>query len=111
MERSLGERFRICLFSGTEDAIAFARTAPRIDVLVTDLDLGLSALGGCNIARDVQHRFPQALIYVFARAAANDHRLLILRGTENLRLLTKPWGALSLAKEVRRALLEKQTTQ
>ena len=76
---ALGKLFRVCAFSTAEDALAFVRSTVTLDVLITDLDLGLSAIGGCNIARDVEQKFPQSRIFVFSDTPANDHRLLILR--------------------------------
>jgi len=104
MEAALSNCFRVCVFSGPEDALAFVRSTHSLDVLVTDLDLGLSALGGCNIARDVRERFPESLIFVFSNGDANDHRLVILRGMSGIKLLFKPFGAFSLVRQVKAAL-------
>lgn len=100
MERSLGKLFRVCAFSTAEDALAFVRSTVTLDVLITDLDLGLSAIGGCNIARDVEQKFPQSRIFVFSDTPANDHRLLILRGMKKVKYLTKPFGAFFLSRHV-----------
>ena len=107
MERGLGEWFRVCAFSTSEDALAFVRSASNCDVLITDLDLGMSALGGCNIARDVQSRFPDALIFVFSNSSYSDHRLLILRGMRSVALVTKSFGGFFMVSKVRAALMER----
>jgi CheY-like chemotaxis protein len=104
MERSLGRSFRVCIFSTSEDALTFSRSTPELHALVTDLDLALSALGGCNIARDVRSRFPEVPIFVFSSAPANDHRLVILRGMKKVWLLSGPFGFLFVARRLRAAL-------
>lgn len=104
MERALSHSFRVCVFSSTEDALTFVRSTEELDVLITELDLGLSALGGCNIARDVEHRFPNALVFVFSGATENDHRLVILRGAKGVRYLSKPLDALLVARRLKMAL-------
>jgi len=103
-EAALSNYFRVCVFSSSEDALGFVRSTQKLDVLVTDLDLGLSALGGCNIARDVRERFPESLIFVFSNGDANDHRLAILRGMSGIKFLFKPFGAFSLVRQVKAAL-------
>jgi CheY-like chemotaxis protein len=107
MENALSQSFRICVFSTSEDALAFVRSTQTIDVLITDLDLALSALGGCNIARDVRARFPLVPIFVFSGASDSDHRLVILRAMKRVRFMSKPFGALFIARRVQAALKEK----
>jgi DNA-binding NarL/FixJ family response regulator len=107
LERTLSDSFHVSVFSNTEDALAFVGSAHSLDVLVTDLDLGLSALGGCNIARDVAHRFPKSRIFVFSDGiAANDHRLLILRDMKMVQFLSK-FEAVFLARRLSRELSER----
>jgi CheY-like chemotaxis protein len=104
LERSLRKNFRICVFSSTEDALTFARSTRSLDALITDLDIARSALGGCNIARDVRHRFPGALIYVLSATSRNDHRLGFLREIPGIKYLSKPLGALFLGHNLKTAL-------
>ena len=80
MEKALNKWFRVCIFSTTEDALAFVRSTRSLDVLITDLDLSLSVLGGCNIAREVHQIFPECHIFIFKNSAENDHRMMILNG-------------------------------
>lgn len=90
MERRLRKLFRINVFSNAKDALAFVRSTSELDALVTDLDLGVSTLGGCNIAREAAQQFPNARIFVFSDGlAANDHRILILRDLSTVKLLSK----------------------
>ena len=107
MERSLNQLFRVCVFSSSEDALTFARSTPAFDALVTDLDLALSALGGCNVARDVRARFPEVPIFIFSGTSDSDHRLIILRGMSGIRFMSKPFGGLFIAQRVQAALNEK----
>lgn len=104
MENALSRTFRVCVFSSTEDALAFARSTQTLDVLVTDLDLALSALGGCNIARDIRARFPLVPIFVFSNAAASDYRLLILRGMKRTWIMSKFFDTLFIARRVQAAM-------
>lgn len=105
LERSLGESFCVSIFSNTEDALTFVESTEALDVLVTELNLGHSTLGGCNIARGVALRFPDARIFVFSdRIATNDYRLLILRSMKSVRLLTT-LRAVFLARKLRREFL------
>lgn len=104
MESALSQFFRVCVFSNSEDALAFVRSNRRFKVLITDLDLALSAIGGCNIARDVRARFPLIPIFVFQNASANDHRLVILRKMKGVQLMSKPFDALFIARRVQAAL-------
>lgn len=104
MENTLSKWFRVCIFSTTEDALAFVRSTQVLDVLITDLDLNLSVLGGCNIAREAHQVFPQCQIFVFHSAALNDHRTVILQGIKKVRYLSKPFGALFLVRHVKNAL-------
>lgn len=106
MEKSLSQLFRVCVFSNSEDALTFTRSTPTFDALVTDLDLALSALGGCNVARDVRTWFPQAPIFVFSKASSSDHRLVILRGMKGVRLISNPLDILFLTRRVQAALSE-----
>ncbi len=108
MERALGKQFRTHVFSSSERATAFIGAAKRLDVLVTDLELGLATLGGCNIARDAIQRFPESQIFIFSDAPASDHRLLILKGIGKVKYLSKPLGAFLLARHLRRALEGKE---
>jgi len=107
MEKTLSKWFRLCVFSGSEEASAFARSVTDFGVLITDLDLGVSPLGGCNIARDVNKRFPNSPIFVFSEANLNDHRHVILQGMKQVKFLSKPFGALFLVREIKNALKEK----
>jgi DNA-binding response OmpR family regulator len=104
MEAALSRWFRVCIFSSSEDALVFARSTRTLNVLITDLDLALSALGGCNIARDVRERFPAAPIFVFSNGDARDHRLVLLRSMAGVSILSKPFGAFFLVRKVKAAL-------
>lgn len=100
LTRTLGKFFDVSVFSTTESALAFVKHSRVVDFLITDLDLGLSALGGCNIARDVVQRFPQARVFVLSDGIlANDHRLVILRGMNGVQFLSK-FDALFLARRL-----------
>ncbi|MGK5085272.1 Orn/Lys/Arg decarboxylase N-terminal domain-containing protein [Bdellovibrionota bacterium FG-1] len=105
MENALGQMFRVCVFSNAEDALTFARSTQTFDALITDLDLALSALGGCNIVRDVRTRFPQVPIFVFSNASAQDHRLVILRGMPGVRFMSA-FDVFFVARRVQKALSE-----
>lgn len=107
MEKSLSKLFRICVFSNSEDALTFAKSTQAFDLLITDLDLALSALGGCNVARDVRARFPQVPILVFSDVSPGDHRLLILKGMKGIRFMSKPFDALLIARRAQAALSER----
>lgn len=108
MEQSLEKFFRLCVFSGSEEASTFARSASKLDVLVTDLDLGVSALGGCNIAREVAQLFPESPIFVFSGERHQDHRLVILRAMKKVKIISKPFGAFRIVREVKKALNDKR---
>ena len=110
MEKSLSKQFRVCVFSNSEDALNFSHSTNTFDLLITDLDLALSALGGCNIVRDVRAQFPQVPILLFSDASANDHRLVILRGMKRVQFMSKPFDALFIARRVQMALGEKMVS-
>ena len=107
MESRLSRQFRVCVFASSEDALAFVRSRREFDVLITDLDLALSTIGGCNIARDVRSRFPGVPIFVFPNVPADDHRLVILRGMKGVRFLFKPLDVLRITGLLRAALRDK----
>ena len=107
MEKSLGKFFRLCVFSGFEEASVFVRSASKLDVLVTDLDLGVSAIGGCNIAREVRQMFPESPIFAFSGERRQDHRLVILRAMKRVKILSKPFGAIRIVHEIKKALNQK----
>jgi CheY-like chemotaxis protein len=106
MEINLSKWFRVCVFSTTEDALAFVRSIKSLDVLVTDLDLSLSILGGCNIAREVHQLFPECNIFIFKSSVENDHRMVILNGMNKIKFLSKPFGSLFLVSNIKSALSE-----
>jgi DNA-binding NtrC family response regulator len=108
MEKALSRWFRVCIFSTVEDATAFVRSTKSLDVLITDLDLSLSVLGGCNIAREVHQVFPQCHIFIFRSSNEDDHRMMILNGMNRVKFLTKPFGSLFLVSHVKTALNEQK---
>ncbi|MGK5088146.1 hypothetical protein WDW86_11360 [Bdellovibrionota bacterium FG-2] len=104
MKQSLTGTYRLLVFAGNENTRDFIRTARCIDVLITELDLGVATFGGCNIARDVKDRFPDSKIFVFANAESDDYRLMILRSMKTVRFLRKPLDAVFLSRHVKSAL-------
>jgi DNA-binding response OmpR family regulator len=104
MERDLRTGFRTQVFDNAEMALDHVRVAKGIDVLVSELDLGSSPLGGCNVARELKSRFPQSLVFVFVSAGADDHRLDILSALHGVTFLDKPFGAFFLARRIRNAM-------
>jgi hypothetical protein len=104
MEQSLRANFTVRMFDGAEDALDYARKAPSIDILVSELDLGNSPLGGCNIAREVKQRFPDSLVFIFLGGRPDDHRLDILSALSRVTILDKPLGALFLSRRIRKTL-------
>jgi CheY-like chemotaxis protein len=104
MEHSLSQLFRVCAFSSPEDALAFVQSIQEFDVLITDLDLEISVIGGCNIVRDVKQRFHESLIFVFSNASISDHRIILLRGTKGIQFITKPFDALFITRTVKKAI-------
>lgn len=111
MARALRDKFRLHIFSGTDEALDFVRSTPHVDVLITELDFRSSALGGCNIAREVDQRFRNASIFVFLNGDSDDHRLMMLRGIKTVRFLTKPFDAFFLVRYVENATTHKQKTE
>ncbi len=107
MERSLGDHCRLCVFSRAEEAIAFVKVSSELDILITDLDLTSSALGGCNIARKVGRRFPRSILFVFAHHHSEDHRLIILKSMKAVRFLSKPFDAFFIRRLVKMAIQER----
>lgn len=104
IHKSLSRDFHVSSFAESQDALAYARSATSVDVLVTDLDLARSAVGGCSLARDVRRRFPNCLVVIFDNSSSQDHRLGLLENMPNLIVLKKPFGAFSLRRVVLKAL-------
>jgi DNA-binding response OmpR family regulator len=104
MKKSLSQWFRVSIFSSSEDALIFARSVRSCDALITDLNLALSALGGCNVARDFRVRFPQAPIFVFSDGSVYDYRLVILQKMRGIHFLYKPFDALFISRRVQNIL-------
>ena len=88
----------------------YVRSAKKIDVLVTELDVEGSPLGGCNLARDVKKRFPKAMVYVFSDETADAHRLAVLNVLTDVTILKKPFGALFLSRRIRETLTQEDKT-
>jgi len=104
MERALGEKFQLHVFSGSDEALAFVRSISHVEVLITELNIASSVVGGCTIAREVGQRFPKSSILVFSNCASDDHRLLMLHGMKSVRLLSKPFDAFFLVRHVKNAM-------
>jgi response regulator RpfG family c-di-GMP phosphodiesterase len=107
MERTLSKWFRVCIFSTAEDALFFVRSTKVLDVLITDLNLNLSALGGCNVAREVHHIFPKSHIFIFNDVSSSDHRYIILKNIKKVKYLSKFFGSVFLVRHVKNALTKK----
>ena len=106
MERALEKNYRLCMFSGGEEALAFVRSTPKLDAIVTDLDFGSSDSKGASIARKVRKRFPNAPIFMFATDDHQDPRLLILRNLKGIRFLSA-FGAFFIERAIKNALERK----
>lgn len=104
LETSLKNAFDLKVFSVAADAFDYAKSTKGIDILVTELDVGSSPLGGCNVARTVKLHFPDCWIYVFSSARAADHRLATLSGLSKVTVLTKPLDVFFLPRRIREAL-------
>lgn len=104
MERSLGEKFRLHVFSRFDEALAFVRSTSHLDVLITELDIAFSVMGGCNIAREVSQRFPKSSILVFSNGASDDHRFMMFHDMKSVRFLSKPFDAFFLVRRVKDAM-------
>jgi hypothetical protein len=104
LEKGLRRHFNLRIFARAEEALDYARSAAGIDILVSELNLGSSPLGGCNVAREVKARFPESLIFIFRGGGADDHRLGILGALSRVTLLDKPFGALFLSRRIRSVL-------
>jgi len=107
MKRNLRDSFRYFVFSTSEKALAFVRSLPHLDALVTELDLDFSTRGGCNIARAVKQQFPKAFIFVFADDSKEDHRLILLRGLKDIYFLSKPFDVFFLSRYIKKVLYRK----
>jgi len=111
MERSLGEQYRVRSFSNSEKALASVRSIHYLDLLITELDLVGSVLGGCNIAREVKQRFPKTPILVFLDTRSGDHRVELLSGMERVRFISKPWDAIFIGRNVATVLAKEGTDE
>jgi len=109
MEQGLRSNFDLIVFANAESALEYIRSAKSVDVLVSELDLGRSPIGGCNIARELKQRFPDSFVFMFLSGNADDHRLDILSSLTRVRLLDKPFGAFFLSRRVKKAFKEVET--
>ena len=108
MERSLTQLFRLCVFSNPDDALAFIKSTRTLDGLITELELGQSAIGGCNIARGARQLFPNCAIFVFPNGARSDHRTHILNEMTGVKMMTKPFDIFLLSRRLAEAFKKQQ---
>lgn len=106
MERRIEKNFRLCVFSGAEEALAFIRSTPSLGAVVTDLDFGSAGSKGTSIARKVRRRFGHAPVFLFAVDDKNDPRVLLLRNLGRIYFLSM-LGALFIERQIKKALQEK----
>ncbi|MEE9289392.1 MAG: response regulator, partial [Alphaproteobacteria bacterium] len=98
--RSLG--YEILETAGAKTALKALESAPRVNLLFTDVVL-LGGMSGTELAAEVQSRFPGiAVLYTsgYTELANFDEGTL----AEDTELLQKPYRKADLARKVRRAL-------
>jgi DNA-binding NtrC family response regulator len=104
-EYLLSREFDVTSFTKAQSAIQYLESGPKVDALVTTIDLE-DQFGGCNVARVFHKSWPMAPVILFTSYGASDHRVQLLGSIPSLIVARKPFRVFTLSKLIKKALKE-----